>query len=74
MWDVINGVVSDDPVEELDKVYDWAKLQVALFNYRKLFGLSYEEVLKEPLEEFVINAKIEELMSIKREQEIKRGD
>lgn len=64
---MINGVVSDSPVEKLAPRYEWAKIQVAIFNYRKLFGLSYSQVMAEPLESFMLNAKINELVNIKSE-------
>ena len=62
---MISGVVSDSPVEELEPRYEWAKTKVAIFNYRKMFGLSYREAMQEPLDEFLINAKIEELINTK---------
>ena len=55
--------------EELEPRYKWAKMKVAIFNYRKMFGLSYEEVMAEPFDEFLINAKIEELVGIKARME-----
>jgi len=70
---VINGVVSDNPVEGLEPRYEWAKMKVAIFNYRKMFGLSYHQVMAEPLEEFVLNAKINELVNTKIDMENKHG-
>lgn len=64
---MIDGNVADEVAEgeTLEPRYYWAKLKIAIFNYRKLFGLTADQVREEPFDEFILNAKIDELISEK---------
>lgn len=71
MWDVIDGVVSDEIAEgeTLDPLYQWAKFKISIFNYRKLFGLTFKEAMEEDFDEFLLNDKINELIYTKKQME-----
>lgn len=55
--------------EVLEPRYYQAKFKVAVFNYRKIFGLSFQEVMEEPFDEFIINARINQMISLKDRKE-----
>lgn len=66
------GRVSQNPVEKLPEIYDWANMRVAEYNYRKRFGLSKRQMDEEPWEDFYINQIISRVYAEVEEAEIKK--
>jgi len=62
--------VAENPIENLLPEYSWAKLKIAEFHYRKLFGLTKEEMDKELWEDFYVNREISKAIAEKEEAEI----
>lgn len=69
---MIDGIVADNP-KNLPVVYRWAKMKLAIYNHRKLFGLSYRQAMDEPFDEFLTNAKINKLIDDKITMENKKN-
>ena len=68
--DYVFGNVSDNPVDPLPPVYNWAKIKLIEFQYRKLFHLSYNEIQDEPFEEIKVALEIQRF--IKAREKIMR--
>lgn len=47
----------------------WASMKYQEFSYRKMFGLSKREMMEEPMEDVVINFKLNQLVNRKQESE-----
>lgn len=58
---MISGVVSDDPVEPLPPEYADARIELMQHDYRKIFGLSYQQILDEPIEIIQLSLMIENM-------------
>jgi hypothetical protein len=50
----------------------WAIFKIREFNYRQLFNLSKEDMVKEPIEDFIVNEEIMRLFQTKAERESKK--
>ena len=46
---------------------------ISIYNYRKDFHLSYEEVINEPINDFLINSHIRAILNQKDNKESKRA-
>ena len=69
LLDVLYGRSSDSSKEEIQ----WAGDAIAQYQYRKLFGLSYEEYLQEPCDVVMANRQITNIIEQIRQREIKRS-
>ena len=55
-------------------MYIQAGEKISEFHYRKLFGLSKQQMLDEPLDDYFTNLFIQETLSSKEEQESKKTE
>ena len=53
-------------------MYIQAGERISEFHYRKLFGLSKQQMLAEPLDDYFTNSFIQETISAKESQEAKK--
>lgn len=65
-WAVFDGY--DDPAIEPED-QDWAMSRYEEFAYRKMFHLSKEDMLNEPIEDIAINLKLNHLVNRKQEMD-----
>ncbi len=65
-WAVFDGY-DDEAISREDQ--DWAMSRYEQFAYRKMFNLSKEAMMNEPIEDIAINLKLNHLVNRKQEME-----
>lgn len=56
-------------VKNAKGVFGWAVHKINEYNYRKTFGLSYEQMMEEPLDSVIINNEIMKAVNQKEKDE-----